>query len=150
MSINKVNHNVVSPHTAKVIPKDSDSYGDKWNASTSTGAVWIDCNGWTDKKISIEGDPAAGSASLSLVLDVSPKHAYELNELTKAGGAGVTTDDYEAITVNASALTVATLTSYDAEDLDDLQRPFRSCRLKVTNNEASNACTVTTWIEGWS
>ena len=138
MSIQKVNHNVIKPHSAVNIAAGSGS-------STSE---WFDSNGWTDKKISVEGDvtDGSGSISLSLELHVSPKHYYELNQL----GASVTTDDYEAITVNASALTAATLTSYDAEDLDDLQRPFRSCRLKVTNGDASDACTVTTFLEGWS
>jgi len=143
MSIHKVNHNVVRWVDAENILKS----GAASSADIHTTG-WIDTNGWTDKKISVEGDvtDGSGSISLSLELHVSPKHEYELNQL----GSSVTTDDYEAITVNASALTAATLTSYDAEDLDDLQRPFRSARLKVTNGDGSDACTVTSWIEGWS
>ena len=136
MAKDKVNHNVIKPFSAQSVAA----------SSGSATSAWIDTNGWTDKKISVEADVTDGSGSLAMsyVMHVSPKHYYELTQL----GSSVTTDDYEAITINASALTAATLTSYDASDLDDLQRPFRSARFVATNGDASDAATVNLWLEG--
>lgn len=142
MAQHKVNHNVIKPFSSQSVAAKSGS-----TAGTAT-SEWIDVNGWTDKRISAVAAVTDGSGSLSMSyeIQISPKHYYELNQL----GSSVSTVDYEAVTVNASALTVATLTSYDAEDIDELQRPFRSCRVKASNGDASDASTVNLWIEGWS
>ena len=80
---------------------------------------------------------------MSYEIHISPQHYYELNNKT------ATTDDYEVVAL-ASASTSAILASVDAEDVDELQRPFRACRFKASNGDASDASTVNLWSEGWS
>ena len=51
MSNHKVNHSVIRWIDAVDVVK----------GSQSTTSEWIDTNGWTDKKISVEGDVTDGS-----------------------------------------------------------------------------------------
>ena len=135
MSIQKVNHNVIKPLIDAPLTVSG-------GATPSTTTEWLDTNGWTDKVVTYEVD-SSGSIALTLTADISPQHYYELNNKT------ATTDDYVVITI-ASAASGAIAARVDASDLDDLQRPFRSMRLKAANGDASAACTVTAYIEGWS
>jgi len=132
MSTQKVNHNVIKPWINQSIAAGSGS------ATTE----WMDTNGWTDKVVTYEAD-SSGSISLTITADISPQHYYELNNKT------ATTDDYATITI-ASGATGAVAVRVDASDLDDLQRPFRSMRLKAVNADASTATLVTAYVEGWS
>jgi hypothetical protein len=132
MSNQKVNHPVV-----KLIDGESIAAG-----SASFTSEWYDTNGWTDKVATYEVD-SSGSIALTVTADISPEGYYELNNKT------VTTDNYSTITI-ASGATVAVATRVDGSDLDDLQRPIRSMRLKAVNADASDASVVTVWIEGWS
>ena len=137
MSIQKVNHNVI---------KFWDGIA---GALTATAGLtptltseWVDVNGWTDKVVSFEVD-SDGIIDTDVILHVSPQHYYELNNKT------CTTDDYIAVTVS-EANTVATLVRVDASDLDDLQRPMRSVRCVIDNDQAQAVTGFTVWIEGWS
>ena len=138
MSIQKVNHNVIR----------------FWNGTEGALTVvagstptktseWVDVNGWTDKVVSFEVD-SGGTIDANVLLQVSPQHYYELNNKT------CTTDDYVELTI-VDAHTAAILVRVDASDLDDLQRPFRSCRAIIDNDQAGEAITgFSVWIEGWS
>ena len=138
MSIQKVNHNVI---------KFWDGTGGALTISTgetpTKTSPWVDVNGWTDKVISYEVD-SGGTIDANVSLQVSPQHYYELNNKT------CTTDDYVELTI-VNAHTAAILIRVDASDLDDLQRPFRSCRAIIDNDQAGEAITgFSVWIEGWS
>jgi hypothetical protein len=138
MSIQKVNHPVWKPFDAQKILA----------TVQATESGWWDTNGWTDKVVTVEvtSETPAGSAQIDINVDlwVSPKGYYELeNETT------VDTDDYEVISI-VDGLTAATLTRYDAQDVDDLQRPIRSMKVVVDNDHASLYATVDVWVEGWS
>jgi len=137
MSIQKVNHNVIKfwDGTAGALTATAGS------APTLT-SEWVDVNGWTDKVVSFEID-SGGTIDADVILHVSPHHYYELNNKT------CTTDDYVAITI-VEAHTAAILVRKDASDIDDLQRPFRSCRCVIDNDQAEPVTGFTVTIEGWS
>ena len=137
MSIQKVNHNVICPWVATGGAMDAVG----GTAPTIT-SEWLDCNGWTDKRVSWEQDNA-GTPDIDIFIQISPEGAYELNNKT------VTTDDYEQITL-AAAHSGIVLASVDADDNDELQRPFRSARFVVDNDSATEVTGFTLWIEGWS
>ena len=132
MSVQKVNHNVLKPWVAQSIAA----------ASGSHTTEWLDVNGWTDKVFSYDVN-SSGSIALTVTADISSQHYYELNNKT------VTTNDYETVTLVAAG-TGAIYDRVDAEDLDDMQRPWRSVRFKGVNADASDASVVTAQIEGWS
>jgi len=142
MSVHKVNHNVIRPWN-----------GTEGALTVSGGATptktseWFDCNGWTDKRVSWEID-SGGTIDANITMHISPIGAYELNALVAAGTD--TTDQYEAVTI-VDAHTAAIMASIDAEDVDELQRPFRSVRFVIDNDQAAEAITgFTVWFEGWS
>ena len=137
MSIQKVNHNVVRPWLGDEGAMDADG----GTAPTIT-SDWIDCNGWTDKRVSWEQDNA-GTPDIDISIHISPQGAYELNNKT------ATTDDYEVIAL-AAAHSGVILASVDAEDNDELQRPFRSARFVVDNDSATAVTEFSLWFEGWS
>jgi hypothetical protein len=132
MGTMKVNHNVIRPWTNQSIAAGSGSHT----------TDWMDVNGWTSKVFTYEAD-SSGSVSLTITADISPQGVYELNNKT------ATTDDYATITL-ASAVTGVVAARVDGDDLDDLERPIRSMRLKGVNADASDATLVTAYIEGWS
>ena len=137
MSIGKVNHPVWKAFDAQKILK----------TVQNTASEWWDTNGWTDKVITaqITKEVAGSSASnVDIEIWVSPKGYYELrNEAT------VDTEDYEVISI-VDSLTVGTMTRYDSSDVDDLQRPVRSMKVVVDNDQGSFYATVNVWVEGWS
>jgi len=138
MSIQKVNHNVIrfwngTEGALTVVA----------GATPTKTSEWVDVNGWTDKVVSFEVD-SGGTIDANVLLQVSPQHYYELNNKT------CTTDDYVEITI-VDAHTAAILVRKDASDIDDLQRPFRSCRAIIDNDQGAEAITgFSVWIEGWS
>jgi len=136
MSIQKVNHSVWKAFDAVNIAK----------TVQGTASEWWDVNGWTDKVITTEATVTDGSGSIDINVDmlVSPKGWYELrNETT------VDTEDYKVVSI-VDGLTAGTLTRYDSSDVDDLQRPIRSMKIVVDNDDATDAATVNVWVEGWS
>ena len=133
MSIQKVNHNVIKPISAQALA----AVGAGDNATSE----WIDVNGWTDKRVSFEVDGAA--TDYDIVMDISPQHYYELNNKT------ATTEDYEVIAI-VTAFGTQLLGSIDSDDVDELQRPFRSCRVTISNDSATAITASNVWIEGWS
>lgn len=138
MSIQKVNHNVI-----RFWNGTEGALTVSGGATPTKTSEWVDVNGWTDKVVSFEVD-SGGTIDANVLLQVSPQHYYELNNKT------VTTDDYVEITI-VDAHTAATLVRKDASDIDDLQRPFRSCRCIIDNDQAAEAITgFSVWIEGWS
>jgi hypothetical protein len=76
-------------------------------------------------------------------MHISPQGYYELRNKT------VTTDDYEVIAI-VVAHTAAILASVDSDDVDELQRPFRSCRFVISNDQAQAVTGTNVWMEGWS
>ena len=138
MSIQKVNHNVI-----RFWNGTEGALGAVGGAADETKtSEWVDVNGWTDKVVSFEID-SGGTIDADVILHVSPQHYYELNNKT------CTTDDYVAITI-VEAHTAAILVRKDASDIDDLQRPFRSCRFVIDNDQAEPVTGFTVTIEGWS
>ena len=137
MSSPNVNHNVVCPWVGTGGAMDAAG----GSAPTLT-SDWIDCSGWVDKRVSWEQDNA-GTADLDITIHISPQGYYELDNKT------CTTDDYEAIAL-AAATDVVILESVDAEDYDELQRPFRSARFVVDNDSATAVTAFTLWFEGVS
>ena len=137
MSIQKVNHNVIKfwDGTAGALTATA-------GLTPTLTSEWVDVNGWTDKVVSFEID-SGGTIDADVILHVSPQHYYELNNKT------CTTDDYVAITI-VEAHTAAILVRKDASDIDDLQRPFRSCRFVIDNDQAEPITGFSVWIEGWS
>ena len=140
MSIQKVNHNVIRFWNGTEGALATAGAGVE-GADKKT-SEWVDVNGWTDKVVSFEID-SAGTIDADVVLHVSPQHYYELNNKT------CTTDDYVAIGI-VEAHTAAILVRKDASDIDDLQRPFRSCRAVIENDQAQAITDFSVWIEGWS
>jgi len=131
---NKIYHNVFKPFDAVSIAKST---------TDSTTCPWLDVSGWTEKKIAIELD-SSGSVDVDVDLLVSSKGYYELeNEAT------VDTEDHETINI-VTAHTGKVYYSFDAADVDDLQRPMRSVKMTVDNDDATDAVVVTAWVEGWS
>jgi hypothetical protein len=136
MSVAKVNHSVIKPFDATSVAASS---------TDSTTCEWLDINGWTDKKVSLLTADNSASIDVDVNMLVSPKGYYELNNETT-----VDANDYESIEIVAAHTTADTLTTFDAGDVDDLQRPMRSCKFTIDNDDASTAVSVSLWIEGWS
>ena len=142
MAVQKVNHNVWKAIDALNVVKAT-------SASLAAGtnvSEWWDVSGWTDKAITLECTVTDGSGSIDINVDayVSPKGYYELNN-----EATVNTEDYQVVQI-VDNHTAATLTRFDSADIDDLQRPIRSMLIALDNGDASDACTVNVWVEGWS
>jgi hypothetical protein len=136
MSQQKVNHNVWQAFVDEALA----AVGAGDNATSE----WWDVNGWTDKRVSWEVD-SAGAIDFDMEMHISPKGYYELNAL----GSTVTTDDYEVVAL-VTAHTAAIVASVDSSDIDDLQRPFRSMRIKISNDSAAAVTGSNVWVEGWS
>ena len=134
MSEAKVNHNVWQ------------AFVDKALAAVGTGdnatSEWWDVSGWTDKRVSWEVD-SAGTIDFDMEMHISPLDAYVLNNKT------ATTEDYEVVAL-VTAHTAAILASVDAQDIDELQRPIRSMRLVISNDQAQAVTATNVWVEGWS
>jgi len=109
-------------------------------ATESATSVWIDVGGWSDKCITVEQDNA-GTPDLDVILHMSEQDAYTLNNKT------CTTEDYEAVTI-VGALAGTTLTYYDSQDVDELQRTFRSARVYIENDSATAITAVTVTMGG--
>lgn len=137
MAVQKVNHNVWKPFTDQALAAVG--------AGDNATSVWYDVNGWTDKKVSFEVDGA--NTDFDIEIQISPMGYYELRELTTAGT--LTTEHYEEINI-VTAHAAQILASVDASDLDDLQRPFRSCRFVISNDSATAITSSNMWMEGWS
>ena len=131
MSNQKVNHSVWHALVAESI-----------GTTANTTSEWWDTNGWTDKVVTLEVTDA-GTADINVTMQVSPLGYYELNNLT------ADTNDYASVSI-VDAHAGEVLIRYDSSDVDDLQRPIRSTRFFVENDEASTASTVNVWLEGWS
>ena len=136
MSIQKVNHNVYKPWDGTEGSLAGVGAGDNKTSE------WLDVNGWTDKRISWEVD-SLGTIDFDMEIHISPEHYYELNNKT------ATTDNYEVVAI-VEAHTAAIMASIDAGDVDELQRPFRSCRFVISNDQAQAVTGTTVFIEGWS
>ena len=137
MSNAKVNHPIWMPWSGTEGALAKVGTGD-----TKT-SEWFDTSGWTDKVVSFEID-SAGTIDANLTMHVSNQGYYELNHKT------CTTDDYVAIAI-VDAHTAAILVRKDASDIDDLQRPMRSTRFVIENDQATDAITgFTVTLEGWS
>ena len=137
MSGSNVNHNVIQPWTGT--DGAMDAVGGTAPTITSD---WLDCSGWVDKRVSWT-QVNAGTSDLDVFIQISPQGAYELNNKT------VSTQDYEQITL-AEAHSGEIVASVDAEDNDELQRPFRSARFVVDNDSATAVSSFKLWFEGWS
>ena len=138
MSKDKVNHNVI-----KFWDGTDGALTVSGGATPTKTSDWVDINGWTDKVVSFEVD-SGGTVDSDVILHLSPQHYYELNNKT------CTTDDYVAVAVS-TANTATIMVRVDAEDVDDLQRPARSCRCVIDNDQAAEAITgFTVYLEGWS
>ena len=133
MSIQKVNHNVIKLISAQALA----AVGAGDNATSE----WVDINGWTDKRVSFEADGT--NTDFDIDMDISPQHYYELNNKT------ATTEDYEVISI-VEGHGAEILASIDASDVDELQRPIRSCRVTISNDSATAITASNVWIEGWS
>ncbi len=136
MSVQKVNHNVWKPWTGL----DGALAG--VGAGDNKTSEWWDVNGWTDKRISWEVD-SDGTIDFDMEIHISPEGYYELNNKT------ATTQNYEVVAI-VTAHTAAILASIDAQDIDELQRPFRSCRFVISNDQAQAVTGTSLWLEGWS
>ena len=137
MSSPNVNHNVVCPWVGT-----SGEMTAAGGAAPTLTSEWIDCSGWVDKRVSWT-QVNAGTSDLDIFIQISPEGYYELNNKTAS------TQDYEQITL-ASAHSGEIVASVDAEDNDELQRPFRSARFVVDNDSATAVTSFTLWFEGWS
>ena len=120
MSIQKVNHNVWKPWTGTDGSLAAVGSGDNKTSE------WWDTNGWTDKRISWEID-SSGTIDFDMEMHISPEGYYELNNKTAS------TENYEVVSI-VDAHTAAIVASKDADDVDELQRPFRSMRIKISND----------------
>jgi hypothetical protein len=133
MSEAKVNHNKWKPFDELAL------------AATGTGddatSEWWDCSGWTDKRVSWESDGA--NPDFDIDMHISALGAYELNNIT------ATTEHYEVINI-VTAHGANIVASKDAEDIDELQRPFASVRFFANNDSATAIDPLNAWFEGWS
>ena len=138
MSIQKVNHNVWKPFDGT-----GGALTVSGGATPTKTSEWWDVNGWTDKVVSFEVD-SGGTIDTDVIVHMSPHGYYELNNKT------ATTDDYVAVTI-VEANTSAIMVRKDSSDIDDLQRPCRSMRVVIDNDQAGEAVTgFTVFVEGWS
>ena len=144
MSVAKVNHNVFQPWTGT----------DGSLATAGAGVLdadlkrseWLDTNGWTDKKIAWEVD-SDGTIDFDVNMHVSSQGYYELN--AKTADSTLSTDDYVAVEI-VNAHTAAVYTYKDGDDVDDLQRPIRSMRIEINNDQAEAVTGCQLWVEGLS
>ena len=137
MAKDKVNHQVI-----KFWDGTDGALTATAGAAPTLTSDWVDVNGWTDKVVSFEVD-SEGTIDTDVILHASPQHYYELNNKT------CTTDDYVAYAIS-TANTVATMVRVDASDVDDLQRPMRSVRCVIDNDQAQAVTGFTVYLEGWS
>lgn len=106
---------------------------------------WIDVSGSTDKRISFEVDGA--STDFDIEMEVSPLGQYELTVLTAAGT--LSTEHYESINI-VTAHGAEILASIDAQDIDELQRPFASCRFVISNDSSTLISAANLYLETWN
>ena len=137
MAVQKVNHNAWKPFTDQALAAVG--------AGDNATSVWYDVNGWTDKRISFEVDGA--NTDFDIEIQISPMGYYELRELTAA--STLSTEHYEEINI-VTAHGAQILASVDSDDIDELQRPFRSCRFVISNDSATAITSSNMWMEGWS
>ena len=137
MSIQKVNHNVWKPFTDQALAAVG--------AGDNATSVWYDVGGWTDTRISFEVDGA--NTDFDIEIEISPMGYYELRALVTAGT--LTTEHYESVNI-VTAHGAQILASVDSDDIDELQRPFRSCRFVISNDSATAITSSNMWMEGWS
>jgi hypothetical protein len=112
---------------------------------TTTGSVaytgpWVDISGWTDKSVVID----LQGGGVNLIAEFSPYHVYELNN------SGTPTNNSHSVTLNGTtaALTATGLNEYDGADVEDLQRPHRSVRIKISPTTTATVGEVL--LNGWS
>ena len=122
-----VNHNVVEPWTGTAGALATAGAGVE-GADLKT-SDWIDTEGWTDRVISFEVD-SGGAIDFDVIMHISSQHEYELNNKT------CTTEDYESVNI-VTAHGAQILASIDSSDVDELQRPFRSCRSIASHPESA-------------
>jgi hypothetical protein len=137
MSIQKVNHNVWHA----IVDQALAAVGAGDNATSE----WWDVNGWTDKRVSFEVDGA--NTDFDIEIEISPLGYYELNALTAA--STLSTEHYESVNI-VTAHNAQILASKDSSDVDELQRPFRSCRFVISNDSATAITASNVYLEGWS
>lgn len=130
----KIFHNVIKPFSATSIAKST---------TDSTTCEWLDVAGWTDKKVAWNAT-SGGSIDININMFVSSKSAYVLNNETT-----VNTEDYIEVNI-VETHTGAVYTYVDGDDVDDLQRPVRSCKFTIDNDDATDAVVMELWVEGWS
>lgn len=137
MAINRVEHPTYQPWTGT--DGALAAAGDAGGADILT-SEWFDVSGWTDKVIAWEVD-SEGTIDFNVTAHLSSQGAYELNNKT------CTTEDYVAVTI-VDATTTAVYTRKDSSDVDDLQRPIRSMRIVIENDQAEPVTGVNLWLEG--
>jgi hypothetical protein len=140
MAVDKIFHNVIQPWTGTDGALATAGAGVE-GADLKT-SEWFDVTGWTNKVIAFEVD-SDGTIDFNVWMDVSSRGAYELNNTT------ATTEDYVRLTI-VEAHTAAVYIRKDFTDLDDLDRPVRSLRIIIENDEAEPVTGVNLWIEGVS
>lgn len=137
MANDKIFHNVIQPWTGT-----DGALGAAGGGSDTLTSDWFDVTGWTNKVIAFEVD-SGGTIDFNVWMDVSSRGAYELNNTTAS------TEDYVRLTV-VEAHTAAVYVRKDFTDLDDLDRPIRSLRIVIENDQAEPITGVNLWIEGVS
>lgn len=103
-------------------------------AVTAVGE-WFPCDGIVERVVSLDLDTDQ-TPTYKLFIRYSPQHYYELRNKT------VTTDDYQEFTITASG-TAKTLVRFDADDVDDLQRPARSYQIRFSIPTTTITATAT-------
>ena len=113
-------------------------------ATPSYTSEWWNTEGWVEKKVEVDADPASSTPDINIFVHVSPYDAYYLNSIT------ATTEYYEAHTVK-DAHVATILTGYDSDDCAILGKPCRAMRVSIANDSATIAITsVTAWLSGQS
>ena len=116
-------------------------------AGTTQTSLWFPCGDLVNRFVEIDID-TAGSASALIVVQQSTLHYTKLRTLTTA--ATISTDDYEATTLNATQ-TAATRTRYDKNTATvgvNLDTPQKAWRVLVTGNGGTDAFTVSAYLGG--
>jgi hypothetical protein len=106
---------------------------------------WIDVSGSTDKRVSFETDGA--NPDFDIEIEISPLGQYELTAMTAA--STLSTEHYESVNI-VTAHGAQILASIDAEDIDELQRPFASCRFVISNDSSTAITAANVYLETWS
>lgn len=121
-------------------PGTEGALGATGGADDNLTSEWLDVSAWGDKKIAWEID-SGGVVDADIDIDISSQHYYELNNKT------ATTEDYETVNI-VTAHTGTVYYSVDSDDVDELQRPIRSLRVKISNDQAEPITGFRVWVEG--